>query len=34
LRKKNTPSKIISYDDAKIQYEDSDGNRRIMKKTF
>lgn len=34
LRKKNTPSKIISYDDAKIQYEDSDGDRHFMKKTF
>lgn len=34
IRKKNTPSKIISYDDAKIQYEDSDGEIHFIKKTF
>jgi len=34
FKNKNTPQKIIEYDKAKIIYEDSDGERTTMKKTY
>ena len=34
IKDKNTPDKVIYYDASKIIYEDSDGKRRTMKKTY
>jgi hypothetical protein len=34
INKKNTPDKVIEYDAAKIIYENSDGERRTMKKSY
>jgi hypothetical protein len=34
LRKNNTPDKIIEYDAAKVIYEDADGKRTTMKKSY
>lgn len=34
IKDKNTPDKVIDYDASKIIYEDSDGKRRTMKKTY
>lgn len=34
IKTKNTPSKVIDYDAAKIIYEDSDGERYTMKKSY
>jgi hypothetical protein len=34
LKEKNTPDKVIDYDAAKIIYEDSDGKRKTMKKSY
>jgi hypothetical protein len=34
LQDENTPDKVINYDASKIIYEDSDGKRRTMKKTY
>lgn len=34
IKDKNTPSKVIDYDASKVIYEDSDGKRRTMKKSY
>ncbi len=34
INEKNTPDKIVDYDAARIVYEDSDGKRRVMKKSY
>ena len=34
LKSKNTPDKVIEYDASKIIYEDSDGERHTMKKSY
>ena len=34
IKDKNTPDKVIEYDASKIIYEDSDGERHTMKKTY
>jgi hypothetical protein len=34
LRKSNTPDKIIEYDAAKVIYENADGKRTTMKKSY
>lgn len=34
IKTKNTPDKVIDYDAAKIIYEDSDGKRYTMKKSY
>lgn len=34
LKNKNTPDKVIEYDASKIIYEDSDGERYAMKKSY
>ncbi len=34
IKDKNTPDKVIEYDASKIIYEDSDGKRKTMKKSY
>ena len=34
IKEKNTPDKVIEYDASKIIYEDSDGERHTMKKSY
>jgi hypothetical protein len=34
IKDKNTPDKVIEYDASKIIYEDSDGERHTMKKSY
>jgi hypothetical protein len=34
IRKKNSPDKIIEYDAAKVIYEDADGERTTIKKSY
>lgn len=34
LKDRNTPDKIIEYDPSKVVYEDSDGERHTMKKSY
>jgi len=34
MKDKNTPIKVIEYDASKIIYEDSDGERHTMKKSY
>ena len=34
IKDKNTPDKVIEYDASKIIYEDSDGKRSTMKKSY
>ena len=34
MKDKNTPDKVIEYDASKIIYEDSDGKRSTMKKSY
>jgi hypothetical protein len=34
IRKKNSPDKVIEYDAAKVIYENVDGERRTMKKSY
>ena len=34
IKDKNTPDKVIDYDASKIIYEDSDGERHTMKKSY
>jgi hypothetical protein len=34
IKEKNTPDKVIDYDASKIIYEDSDGKRYTMKKSY
>jgi hypothetical protein len=34
LKDKNTPDKVIEYDASKIIYEDSDGERHTLKKSY
>ena len=34
VRKKNSPDKIVEYDAAKVIYEDADGKRTTMKKSY
>ena len=34
IKDKNTPDKVIDYDASKIIYENSDGKRRTMKKSY
>jgi hypothetical protein len=34
LKDKNSPYKIISYDASKVIYEDADGERTTMKKSY
>ncbi len=34
IKNKNSPDKVIDYDASKVIYEDSDGKRRTMKKSY
>jgi hypothetical protein len=34
LKETNTPDKVIEYDASKIIYEDSDGERHTLKKSY
>ena len=34
INEKNTPDKVIDYDASKIVYENSDGKRYTMKKSY
>lgn len=34
INEKNTPDKVIDYDASKIIYEDAEGKKYTMKKTY